>query len=95
MLFRYVAITFLSAAVSLPAMAQNRPDTRAMSCDEVRATIAARGAVVMTTGRHTFDRYVTDTRHCAPPEIALVTTVPTRDVAQCMVYACRANPHDD
>ena len=95
MQFRSVAFALVSVAVSLPALAQGRPDTRAMSCDEVREMIAARGAVVFTTGRHTYDRYVTDRRYCAPPETALVATVPTRDQAQCMVYACRANPYED
>ena len=83
------------AAAMLPAAAQGRPDARTMSCGEVRAMIDARGAVVLTTGRHTYDRYVRDTRYCAPPEIARVTTIATRDAAQCMVYACRPNIFED
>jgi len=83
------------AAAVLPAAAQGRPDARAMSCGEVRALIDSRGAVVLTTGRHTYDRYVTDTRYCAPPEVARVTTIRTNDTAQCMVYACRPNIFED
>lgn len=82
-------------AAAMPAAAEGRPDARAMSCGEVRAMIASRGAVVLTTGRHTYDRYVRDTRYCASPEIARVTTIRTRDAAACPVYACRPNPYED
>jgi len=83
------------AAAMAPALAQGRPDARAMSCDEVRAMIAAHGAVVLTTGRHTYDRYVRHRGYCASPEIARMTTIRTRDAAECPVHACRPNPFDD
>ena len=83
------------AAAMLPAAAQGRPDARAMSCGEIRAMIDSHGAVVLTTGRHTYDRYVRDTRYCAPPEVAQATTIRTRDAAQCMVYACRPSLFED
>ena len=57
--------------------------------------IAARGAVVLTTGRHTYDRYVTDTRYCTLPEVALPMTIGTQDTDRCVVRACRANPYED
>lgn len=95
MLFRYVAFTFLSAAVSLPGMAQGRPDARAMTCAQVHDFVAARGGVVMTTGRHTYERVVVGTRFCSFPEVALPLTIGTRDGERCVVRVCRPDPYDD
>lgn len=89
-----MTITIL-AALSGVALAQGRrPDARAMNCDQVQATIESRGAVVLTTGQHTYDRYVVDGRYCSMGEVALMQTISTRDTRQCVVYACRINPSD-
>ena len=94
MLFRYVTIMFMLVGLSLPVAAQGRPDARTMSCEEVRAMIATRGAVVLTTGRHTYDRYVAGSHFCPPPDVARPETIRTRDADQCMVFACRPSPFD-
>ena len=94
MRFRYVTTVLVLAGLSFPAVAQGRPDARAMSCGEVRTMIAARGAVVLTTGRHTYDRYVAGTHFCAPPDVAVPVSIRTRDAESCLVYACRPDPYD-
>lgn len=95
MMYR-AAMTFaILAALSGVALAQGRrPDARAMDCDQVRTMIQSRGAVVLTTGQHTYDRYVADGRYCSSGEVATYETISTRDTRQCAVYACRMDSRD-
>ncbi len=62
------AKALLAAAVAVllatAAAAQPRPSTLAMSCGQARALVASRGAVVLGTGPHTYDRYVAHTGFC-------------------------------
>lgn len=78
--------TMLLAAV--PAVAQHRVDARQLDCDSIRALIAERGAVVLTTGQFTYDRYVVDGRYCFSPDVARFSTIPSADTDQCPVYRC-------
>ena len=74
---------------SLPAAAQGRPDSLSMSCDQARALLRSRGALVIGTGPHIYDRYVTDRRFCAVTEGTRPAWIATRDTRQCMVgYTC-------
>lgn len=91
---RKTALTMMSAAVvicgAVPALAQSgRTDSRALSCAQARATVAANGSIVLGTGRHTYDRYVANERFCPPHQMAKRATVPTRDSSACLVgYRC-------
>ena len=93
-MMKQAAITIaMLAALSSAAVAQGkRPDTRTMDCDQVQEMISVRGAVVLTTGQHTYDRYVSDGRFCSMGEVALYQTIRTRDNNQCVVHACRIDP---
>src|SRR5688500_1474330 len=72
------------------AVAQPRPATDQMTCGQARALVAARGAVILATGRHTYDRYVRDQSQCALSEIAEISWERTADTAQCPVgYRCK------
>jgi hypothetical protein len=77
----------LSVAFTGSAMA--RPDTRTMTCAQVQNLIERSGAIVLTTGRHTYDRYVTGFRYCERPYVPTATSVPTRDTRHCPVYNCQ------
>jgi hypothetical protein len=77
----------LVAALGAAASAQSRPDTRAMSCPQVQATIQNAGAIVLTTGQHTYDRYVASRAYCELPYTSRVATVQTQDGA-CQVLRC-------
>ena len=58
-------------ALSLPAataLAQ-RPQSPAMTCRQAAGLVFARGAVVLGTGGHTYDRYVRDRGFCEVTEI--------------------------
>lgn len=90
-----MAAAALIASLSAAAQAQGRPDTRAMSCGEVRSLLVTRGAAVLTTGPHTYDRYVVDSRFCAHPQVAVRATVATSDVRLCVVYRCENRDPDE
>lgn len=85
--------TFLAAASSgavvSDALAQARPSTLGMSCGQAQSFVRSRGAIVLSTGGHTYDRFVASRQFCTPEEETVPTWAPTRDAAQCMVgYRC-------
>jgi hypothetical protein len=84
-----VAALALSASV---AFAQ-RPSTLDMSCQQAQSLVGRSGAVVLSTGRHTYDRFVASDRFCLPGEYALAATAPTQDARQCPLgYTCTSQP---
>jgi hypothetical protein len=75
--------------LSLPAEAQSRRvNSLSLSCDQARSMIAQRGAVIMSTGQYTFDRYVDNRSFCERNEFARTDFIPTRDNAKCPVRRC-------
>ena len=78
-------------ALSLPAataLAQ-RPQSPAMTCRQAAGLVFARGAVVLGTGGHTYDRYVRDRGFCEVTESTKPGYAPTLDNPQCPVgYRC-------
>lgn len=66
-----------------------RPDTRSMTCAQTQRLIIRSGAVVLTTGPRTYDRYVAGYRYCSWPHAPARAFVPTKDYADCPVYNCR------
>lgn len=84
----FIAACATGAAVS-EAMAQRRPSTLGMSCAQAQGLVRATGAIVLSTGPHTYDRFVANRRFCTPDEEEIPTWAPTRDTPQCMVgYRC-------
>ena len=76
--------------VALPASAQTQLDGRSMRCAQLAATVQSRGAVVISTGPSTYDRYVNSGQFCVRPEIPVPTWISTVDAPQCFVgYVCR------
>ena len=72
------------------ASAQTQLDGRSVPCAQLAATVRNRGAVVISTGPYSYDRYVTGGQFCVRPEIAVPTWIGTADAAQCFVgYVCR------
>ena len=77
------------ATVASAVSAHARPDSRTMSCDQVRGLIRSEGAVVMSTGRHTYDRYVTDSRQCfTSADVAVRAFIAAQDTQSCPVWRC-------
>lgn len=85
----------LAALLLIAGQAQARPDSTAMSCRDAAALVARQGAVVMSTGPNTFDRYVSQVRYCAGGEELKPEWVRTRDVPQCFIgYTCYVPSRD-
>ncbi len=79
--------SIMSLAVCGAAFA--RPDTRTMSCGQARSLVLRHGAIVLTTGPHTYDRFVSDGGYCDSAYGPQIAYVQTRDFAQCPVgYRC-------
>jgi len=85
-----MALTLALTAFATGAVAQPRPSTLNMSCGQARGVVASRGAVVLSTGRFTYDRYVIDRNFCEINETIEPVWVPTADTPQCPIgYRCR------
>jgi hypothetical protein len=70
-------------------LAQGRPLSLQMSCNGARQLIASQGAVVLSTGPMTYDRYVSAVTQCVRGEILDPAWVPTADTRQCLIgYRC-------
>jgi hypothetical protein len=83
-----VLLMSLGAVLAATAAAEARPDSRGMSCAEIRAMIQSRRAVVLTTGPNTYDRYVRQFgNECDWPEVPMSAYIPARD-GHCPVYRC-------
>ena len=84
------SLVVLALLVPGSASALQGPLTTRMSCAEVQATVARRGALVLNFSAHTYDRVVYGQRWCLPSEGTIPIYVPTRDNAQCFAgYTCR------
>lgn len=83
-------IVSTAAAILLGAtsMAYARPDARTMTCEQTQLLIQSRRAIVLTTGRNTYDRYVRQFgNECDRPAVPVVSYVRTLD-GQCRVHRC-------
>lgn len=65
-----------------------RPSTLGMSCADTQALVASSGAIVLSTGQHTYERYVNTLAYCLPGESLEREWVPTTD-GQCRLKVCR------
>ncbi|WP_137933944.1 hypothetical protein [Mesorhizobium comanense] len=86
---RITLLTAIGAVLAATSVAEARPDSRAMSCAQVQATIQSHRAVVLTTGPNTYDRYVRQFgNECDWPEVPMSAYIPSRD-GKCPVYRCQ------
>lgn len=94
---RFTCAVCGAAALVVSAMgaAQARPDTRSMPCANARTLVQQNGAVVLSTGTHTYDRFVRSQSFCTYNEVATMTWVPTSDDRKCPVgYTCKQDNYD-
>jgi hypothetical protein len=83
------ALTVTLLLVSSLANAQTRPDVRVLNCGQASSLVRANGAIVLGTGAHTYDRYVSSARFCPYPQVTRPAWIATSDEAQCFVgYLC-------
>jgi hypothetical protein len=86
----FAAILLLTSAAA--AVAQ-RPSTLSMDCRQAQSVVARAGAIVLSTGANTYDRFVASDNFCMPGEYTYPATAPTKDRAQCSLgYTCSSIP---
>ena len=82
-------LTLALIATTTAAFAQNRPSTTRMSCAATQRLVASRGAIVLSTGPSTYDRFVINERFCTPSETIRPAWARTKDSPRCMIgYTC-------
>ncbi|MBS9720838.1 hypothetical protein JYU29_09080 [Tianweitania sp. BSSL-BM11] len=84
-----VAVALLSITTA-SAMAAPRTDVSQLSCAQAKSVIVERGAAVVTTGPHTYKRFVSDARFCdAGNHYLHPAFTPTQDKRSCYIgYTC-------
>lgn len=91
-ILKSAAMTLALCATATSALAAPRPDVSRMTCEQAQALIQQSGARVVTTGRHTYSRYVTDGRYCdAGDRFLHPAYTPTTDDRACFIgYTCES-----
>lgn len=93
--FKGLAIALTICAAS-PCFAQQRPNTATMQCKAAAALVASHGAIVLSTGPSTYDRYVQDDGFCQRDEITMPAFVHSADNPQCFIgYYCITRDMED
>jgi len=71
------------------SLAGARPNTLTMSCAEATTLVNRAGAIVLSTGVHTYDRFVADNSFCIPGQDVRRAMAPTEDTRYCTIgYTC-------
>ena len=85
-----LAAAFLTALLASTSGSDARPSTTTMSCGQAAATVAKAGAIVLTTGANTYERFVATSAKCLQGEFTEPATAPTTDSESCPVgYVCK------
>lgn len=90
-----IATMVVSTTLSVP-IAEARPDTTRMTCNQARNLVGSRGGIVLTTGRSTYDRFVVHRGFCPIGDYIKPAFVRTQDRRSCNIgYTCTMdNPWD-
>jgi len=87
-------------ALSLPAHAISRYDTRRLSCERVQAILESEGAAILrypsprSSQLTLYDLYAKNSRHCQSGEVARPAFVPTANNSRCQVRRCETRRHN-
>jgi hypothetical protein len=86
--------------LSAEAHAISRYNSTSMSCNEIRATIRAEGAVILRwrsdSGNPRFGRFVYHGGFCESGTRAEISYIPSSDRSSCLVRECKYfDPDDD
>ena len=82
------AFTLAFAFLASPADAQ-RPFVPAMTCAQAAGLVRSAGAIVLSTGRYTYDRFVAEDGYCLPEDVAKPAFERTLDNPSCLIgYYC-------
>jgi hypothetical protein len=84
--FKSIGLTIV-LVFSVVSPADARPDARAMTCAEIQSLLERQRAVTLTTGPHSYGRYVAPGA-CDGTGLAQPATIAAKDTNQCAVSTC-------
>ncbi|RST81044.1 hypothetical protein EJC49_24200 [Aquibium carbonis] len=93
---KVLLIALAATMLAAPAHAISRYNSQGMSCGQVQAAVQREGAVILRyrSARNPsltlYDRYVSGGRFCSVGEVAVGSSVPTRDDRSCYVLTCKS-----
>ena len=82
---RTSALSTVVVLVGVTSALAARPDTRTLTCAQAQDLVQRSGAIVLSTGDHTYSRFVANRGFCGHYEITRPQYAPTRDAEQCPV----------
>ena len=84
-----LVLSVLVATLAATSVAGARPNTTNMTCAQATATVAHAGAIALSTGENTYQRFVAGIGFCMPRQTTGPGIAPTRDNPACQVgYVC-------
>lgn len=88
--YRLATVALMLGSILMATAAEARPDLRQMSCQQAQNMVRQHGAVVFTTGQHTYSMFVSNRSYCDFNQELFVQYGPTRDHRKCPVaYECK------
>lgn len=79
-----------ASIVATSAVGQERLYAPAASCAKINAAVQSEGAIVISTSRHTYDRYVSNGSFCYYNQITKAEWVQSSDKEECFIgYTCK------
>jgi hypothetical protein len=86
---RFASLIIVAVAANASVAEAARQSTLSMTCPQAAATVASAGAIVLTTGQFTYDRFVAHVGFCMHDEVARPAVAPTLDSPYCSLgYRC-------
>ena len=83
-------LSVVAVTLTTTSIAAARPNTTTMTCAQAAATVSSAGAITLSTGKNTYERYVASISHCMPRQSTEAGIAPTRDNPRCQVgLLCR------
>ena len=80
----------IAACLLAAGAAEARPYGPALACARLAAAVQSEGAVVISTGPLTYDRFVSSSGYCERTQETEAAWIPSGDNPQCFVgYTCR------
>ena len=85
-----LALSAVVVTLATSSVAGARPNATTMTCEQAAATVARAGAIVLSTGVHTYERFVASNQFCMRHELTDPGFAPTLDSPECQVgFVCR------
>jgi len=90
-----ITLAFAGSLIGSVAMAQEGPNLRTMQCSEAQSMVKTKGAVVLSSGAYTYNRYVKDAAFCGEDMYLRPAWARTQNTKSCFVgYTCSDNTND-